>query len=260
MTTHDRRSFGRKLTKPLRLRPTRSFPSFRLLPRRPAFPSKRETFRLRAGFSRISPSISTPRRSSPTIWPNLASWRKSLKPTSSSCPTSAPRIPQLKAAIKELQAKGLQRPGLSRRREDRCRERDQGALRQGSGQRRQPGPARRQLGPARRGLGQAVCPQTSAQDGRLEPRFENPCRAYDRRRFLRQREIRHRRRGRQLQDRVRRRGRRGHGAEGEDALQGGRSDRCRSHEPPRACARSTRRRFRTPRRRACSCRCISRRR
>ena len=44
------------------------------------------------------------------LWPNWASWPRRRKPISSSCRTSAPRFPQLKAAIKELQSQGYKLP------------------------------------------------------------------------------------------------------------------------------------------------------
>ena len=45
-----------------------------------------------------------------TRWPSSASSPRRPRPTSSSCPTSAPRCPQLKAAIKELQQAGYDIP------------------------------------------------------------------------------------------------------------------------------------------------------
>ena len=83
-------------------------------------------------------------------------------------PNISASIPQLKAAIKELQGQGLQRPGLSGQSNDGSRERDQVPLRQGVRQRRQSDIARGQFRPPRRRRRQAIRPQQSAQDGRLE--------------------------------------------------------------------------------------------
>ena len=56
-----------------------------------------------------------------------------------------------------------------------------------------------------------------------------------------------------------RRRRRRHGAEGEDGARGRRDHRRGGHEPPRRCAPSSPSRSRTPRSRACCSRCTSRR-
>ena len=63
---------------------------------------------------------------------------------------------------------GLRRSGLSGQRDDGSREGHQVSLCQGVRQRRQPGLARGQFRPPRGRRGQAICPQQSAQDGRLE--------------------------------------------------------------------------------------------
>ena len=54
----------------------------------------------------LAPRISA----SPTTWARLASWPRPRRPTSSSCPTSAPRFRSCRAAIKELQAQGYDLP------------------------------------------------------------------------------------------------------------------------------------------------------
>ena len=64
-------------------------------------------------------------------------------------PNVSASMPQLKAAIAELQAKGYALPGLPRRPDDRRGARHPRPLRQGQGQRRQPGAARGQLRPPR---------------------------------------------------------------------------------------------------------------
>ena len=83
-------------------------------------------------------------------------------------PNISASIPQLKAAIKELQGKGYDVPDYPDNADDGSREGHQGSLRQGVRQRRQPGVARGQFRPPRRRRRQAIRPQQSAQDGRLE--------------------------------------------------------------------------------------------
>ena len=139
-------------------------------------------------------------------------------------PNISASLPQLKAAIKELQSQGYKVPDYPEDPEDGCREGNQDALRQGARQRREPGAARRQLRPPCRRFGQAIRTQESAQDGRLERRFQDPCGAHERQGFLRQRKIRHGRRGGQFQDRIRRPGRQCDRAQGQDT----RSRRARS--------------------------------
>ena len=83
-------------------------------------------------------------------------------------PNISASIPQLKAAIKELQGKGYGVPDYPDNPDDGSREGHQVPLRQGVRQRRQPGIARGQFRPPRRRRRQAIRPQQSAQDGRLE--------------------------------------------------------------------------------------------
>ena len=73
-------------------------------------------------------------------------------------PNISASIPQLKAAIKELQDDGYDIPDYDGR---------PGAVRPREGQRGQPGAARGQLGPPRARLGQGVRPQAPALDGRV---------------------------------------------------------------------------------------------
>ena len=80
-------------------------------------------------------------------------------------PNISASVPQLLAAIKELQGKGCKAARLPGRPEDRRREGHQGALRQMPGQRGEPGSARRQFGSPRAQGGQGVRPQAPAQHG-----------------------------------------------------------------------------------------------
>ena len=102
---------------------------------------------------------------SPTNWASWANWP--IKPDANiiKLPNVSASIPQLKAAIKELQAQGYKIPDFPGRAEDRRREGDQGPLRQGAGQRRQPGSARRQLGPP------GAPPRSSNSPGRTRTRW-----------------------------------------------------------------------------------------
>ena len=82
-------------------------------------------------------------------------------------PNVSASIPQLKAAVKELQDAGLRRPRLPGGPADRRRAQGPGGVRRGQGQRRQPGAARGQLRPPRARVGQELRPQAPALDGRL---------------------------------------------------------------------------------------------
>ena len=132
-------------------------------------------------------------------------------------PNISASIPQLKAAIKELQGKGYDVPDYPDNADDGRREGHQVSLRQGVRQRRQPGIARGQFRPPRRRRREAIRPQQSAQDGRLERQLQIACGVHVGRRFLRLGNRDHRRVGDQRPHRAGRRRRRGHGAEGEDA-------------------------------------------
>ena len=67
-------------------------------------------------------------------------------------PNVSASVPQLNAAIKELQGKGYNLPDYPGKPTDRRRKGNPGALFQGSGLRRQPRAARGQLGPSRAAL------------------------------------------------------------------------------------------------------------
>ena len=82
-------------------------------------------------------------------------------------PNISASVPQLKAAISELQGQGYALPDYPEEPAgDEQRERAF-ALRQGQGQRREPCAARRQLRSARTRVGQGLRPQTPALDGRV---------------------------------------------------------------------------------------------
>ena len=154
---------------------------------------------------------------------------------------------------------GLRGSGLSGQSDERRREGHQGALRQGVRQRRQPGAARRQFRPPRRRRRQAIRPQQSAQDGRVEQGLQIACGVHAGRRLLRLGNLDHGRCRDQRPHRAGRRRRQGHGAEGEDA-DPGRRDHRRGGDERQGAARLLRPADREPpRRKACCSRCTSRR-
>ena len=83
-------------------------------------------------------------------------------------PNVSASLPQLKAAIKELQSQGFALPDHPDESDDRRGARHPRAVRQGQGQRGQPGAARGQLRPAGALRGEELRPQASALDGRVE--------------------------------------------------------------------------------------------
>ncbi len=129
-------------------------------------------------------------------------------------PNISASVPQLKAAIAELQAKGYDLPDYP---DDGTHARGRGAthpLRRGDGFGRQPGAAPGQLRPSCAEGGQGLRQVPPALDGRLVARLEDPRVDDERRRLPFQREVAHRRRRRSGADRTRRRRRRRHRAEG----------------------------------------------
>ena len=94
-------------------------------------------------------------------------------------PNISASVPQLKAAVAELQSQGYDLPDYPDTPTDRRGPRRPRPLRQGQGQRGQPGPARGQLRPPGAGLGQAVRPDPPALDGRLVAGLQDQRRAHD---------------------------------------------------------------------------------
>ena len=130
-------------------------------------------------------------------------------------PNISASIPQLQEAIQELQSQGYALPDYPENPKD-DKEREIQAryakalgsavnpvLREGNRDRRAPA------------LGQELLQEAPPQAGRLEARLQGPRRPHERRRLLRQREVRDHGRGRRLQDRARRQGRHGQGPEGQ---------------------------------------------
>ena len=166
--TEDRS--GPKLMKPRRSRPTRSCPSFKPLQRVAGIDVETRDISL-AGriIANFPENLTAAQRQSD----DLAVPGRTREDTGSQHHQAAEHQrfhPAAEGRHQGTAGQGLQHPGLSGGAEDRRRERDQGALREGSRQRREPGAARRQLGPPRGALGEAVRPQASAQDGRVERR------------------------------------------------------------------------------------------
>ena len=87
--------------------------------------------------------------------------------------------------------KGIQGSRLSGESEGRGRKSHPGEIREGARQRCQPGDSRGKLGPPLAAVGKGVRKEAPAEDGRVERGLEDPRRPHDRRRFLRQRELRH---------------------------------------------------------------------
>ena len=130
---------------------------------------------------------------SATRSPSSASWPRRPRPTSSSCRTSRASIPQLKAAIAELQAQGYDLPDYPDEPEDRRGADVRARYDKVKGSRRQPGAARGQLRPPRARVGQGVRPEAPALDGRLVARLEDQRRHMTAGRLPLQREVgRHR--------------------------------------------------------------------
>ena len=104
-------------------------------------------------------------------------------------PNVSASIPQLKAAIRELQQQGFDLPDYP----DDPQSDDDAVralpLRQGQGLRGQPRAAGGQLRPPRAAVGEELRPQAPALDGRLEQRLQDQRRAHGRRRLPLQREV-----------------------------------------------------------------------
>ena len=112
-------------------------------------------------------------------------------------PNISASIPQLQAAINELQDQGYDIPDLPRRAEGRCQKGTSGPLYQSARVGRQSDPPRGQLRPPCGHLSEEVRPEASAPDdeGLARIRIAGPDRSHARERFLRQRDVNHRERG-----------------------------------------------------------------
>ena len=135
------------------------------------------------------PEYLTPEQRVPDTLAELG--KKTLEPDANiiKLPNISASVPQLVAAIKELQGKGYKIPDYPERPEDRRREGDQGALRQVHRLGRQPGAARRQLRPPRAARRQGVRTQEPALDGRMGAGLAHARVAHARRRLLPRREV-----------------------------------------------------------------------
>ena len=96
-------------------------------------------------------------------------------------PNISASVPQLQAAIKELQAQGFALPDYPETVTSDADKERQVALRQDQGQRREPGPARRQLRSSCAAVGQELRAQAPAQNGRLGCGLQVPRRAHEHR-------------------------------------------------------------------------------
>ena len=146
---------------------------------------KRRTSRLPAASSPTSRTTSPRRRRHSDDLAELGELATRPEANIIKLPNISASIPQLKAAIKELQGQGYDIPDYPEDAEDRRPRRTSRRATAGSRQRRQPGAARRQFRPPRAGAGQALRAQAPAQDGRLERGLEVARGAHDGRRLLR---------------------------------------------------------------------------
>ena len=99
-------------------------------------------------------------------------------------PNISASVAQLKACVKELQAKGYPIPDYPEVPDDRRREGHRRPLRQVPGLRREPGAARRQLRPPRAPRRQELRPQEPPLHGRVETLVAHPRVAHAPRRLL----------------------------------------------------------------------------
>ncbi len=149
-------------------------------------------------------------------------------------PNISASIPQLKAAVKELQEQGLRPPRLPREPADGRGEGRPRPLRQGQGLGRQPGPARGQLRPPRPRERQELRQGPPPLDGCLEQRQQDQRRHHGRRRLPLQREVRRPRRRGHPHRRARRHRRRRDGPQGGHPGPGRRGRRRHRHARRRA--------------------------
>ena len=131
-------------------------------------------------------------------------------------PNISASVPQLTAAIAELQAQGYAVPDYPEEPKTEAEKAVAREVRRDQGLRREPGPAGRQLGPPVGAGGEGLCAGEPAFDGGVVADVEDACVVDEGRRFPVEREVRdhHRRAGGGRADRVRRQGRGGHGPEG----------------------------------------------
>ena len=149
-------------------------------------------------------------------------------------PNISASIPQLKAAIAELQDQGFDLPDYPENPQSDEEQGHPGPLRQGQGLRGQPGAARGQLRPPRAGVGEGLRQGAPAPHGCLVRRLEDQRRDDGQGRLPLQREVGRARRRRHAAHRARRRRRHHHRAQGVDPGAGRRGRRRHLHERRRA--------------------------
>ena len=141
--------------------------------------------RILAGFPEQLP----PERRQPDDLAELGELAKTPVANIIKLPNISASVPQLQAAIRELQEQGYPVPDYPEDPQQDSDQADQGAIRESARQRGQPGAARRQFRSPRRRSRQGVRAEAPALDGRLERGLEDACRAHGARRFLRQRAV-----------------------------------------------------------------------
>ena len=188
----------------------------------------------RAGSSPSSPTCSPTSSASTTRSPSSASSRMRPEANIIKLPNVSASVPQLKAAVKELQEQGYDLPDYPENPQTDEDKDDPRPLRQGQGLGGQPGAARGQLRPPRAGVGQGLRQGAPAPHGRLERRLEDQRRDDGQGRLPLQRAVGGHRGRRHAAHRARRRRRHRHRAQGVGPGAGRRGRRRHLHERRRA--------------------------
>ena len=170
MTTRRRRSSGRRPTRRRRWRRYSFLPIVRAFTKGTGVAVETRDISLAGRIIANFPEHLTEAQRIPDHLAQLGELTQTPEANIIKLPNISASIPQLKEAIKELQAQGYKVPDYPESPEGRRREGHPGALREGPRQRRQPGAARGQLGPPLAALGEGVRQEAPAQAGRLERR------------------------------------------------------------------------------------------
>ena len=169
-----------------------SFPSSTHLQREPALRFETRDISLAGRIIANFPDYLTEKQRIPDYLAQLGELTLTPEANIIKLPNVSASIPQLMAAIKELRAHGYNLPDYPEEPKTDAEKELQARYAKCLGERREPGAAARELGSQGAAFGKTVFKEASAQNGRMGQGFEIPCRPYDRRGFLRQREVRHR--------------------------------------------------------------------
>lgn len=132
----------------------------------------------------VFPEHLTPEQRQPDALSELGELAKKPEANIIKLPNISASLPQLQAAIKELQSQGYKLPEYPENPKDDKEKRYQVPLRQGQRQCSQSGLARRQLGSPGALVREGAHQEASAQDGRLEFRFQVTRQSHEEWRFL----------------------------------------------------------------------------